>query len=421
MDNVVAFISGRDPAAEISGGHSSYVRAHARGALRAGYTPHIFCAAPQGDIVETEYGVIHRIASPVRPVRQLMVMAYAQVLATEVERFLTVRPGAGLIHSFGVWGYVGVQAAAGLHSKGRRARTILSSYTTYTDEFRGKIEGLAASYGTLARLRYRIEDLWARWMVERFERDAYLRSNVVAVNYESVTKLIRTRYGASVNIVKVPYTCESAFLDDNDAGLSDPVVKSRRRPGAISLVSIARSEPNKGTPVLLAALAAVRQTGAEFSACIVGDGRLLESHRRLADKQGLTSAVTMTGAVPDVIPYLREADVFVLPSLSEGSGSLALIEAMQMGLPIVASAVDGIVEDLEDGRNALLVSPGDVSELSGAISKLAADPVLRSKLGHSARARFLERFSAEAFSKALGQLYSGLADMGGSGVGGSGR
>jgi glycosyltransferase involved in cell wall biosynthesis len=409
--DVIAFITGRDPLSEVSGGHSSYARTHARAAVRAGYEPHIFCVAPHTEVREADFGVIHRIASPLRPFRQLMVMGHGRIIAAEVARFFMATKGPHLIHSFGAWGYAGVVAADRLRLNRRHVVTVLGSYTTYRDEFRAKIGSLGASHGLRAGLRYKAEYFWARWFVERFERQAYLRSNVVTVNYESVTRLIRARHGQSVKILKLPYTSESAFADPLPSSPGPRVPKGFpcADEGTLSIVTIARQEPNKGVHILLAALAELRQTGIKFTACIVGGGPLLEAHRRLVDKLGLNEVVTMVGAVPDVAPYLRRADVYVLPSLGEGSGSLALIEAMQMGLAIVASGVDGIVEDLQDGENALLVRPGSSQDLSAAMCKLAVDPSLRGRLGRAARRRFAKEFSAEAFSQALGDLYSRLS------------
>jgi glycosyltransferase involved in cell wall biosynthesis len=413
VEDVIAFITGRDPQSEVSGGHSSYARAHARAAARAGYIPHIFCAGRVSDVRETDFGIIHRIASPLRPFRQLMVMGHARIIAAEVTRFFMATTGTHLIHSFGAWGYAGVIAAERLRSNGRRAVAVLNSYTTYHDELHAKIKSLAPSHGSVARIRYNAEHLWARWLVERCEREAYLQSRLVIVNYESVTRLIRARHGPGVRIVKLPYTCESAFLREppslqGGGRLYEAPASVVAADNSLSIVTVARHEPNKGIHILLAALAELRRAGIKFTACMVGAGPLLESHRRLADKLQLKDVVTMVGAVADVSPYLLSANVFVLPSLAEGSGSLALIEAMQAGLPIVASGVDGILEDLTDGENALLVRPGSFLELSSAIGRLAIESSLGRRLGTAARQRFVERFSAEAFSRSLGDLYSTL-------------
>lgn len=107
-------------------------------------------------------------------------------------------------------------------------------------------------------------------------------------------------------------------------------------------------------------------------------------------------------------PYLGCADVFVLPSLGESSGSLSVLEALRAGRAIVASAGDGIPEDLMDGRDALLVPPGDVEALAGALKHLLADPRSRQRLAAGARATHERRFSAQGFLVALTEVYAEL-------------
>ncbi|MGH9768862.1 MAG: glycosyltransferase, partial [Blastocatellia bacterium] len=121
------------------------------------------------------------------------------------------------------------------------------------------------------------------------------------------------------------------------------------------------------------------------------------------------------GWVPDPFAYLRHADLFVLPSLQEGSGSLSLIEALQAGLPVVASNVDGVPEDVADNDSALLVEPGNVDQLSQALARSLTDAGLRARLRRRARETFVEKFSAGAFSNALGALYAELGFESGNG------
>jgi glycosyltransferase involved in cell wall biosynthesis len=92
--------------------------------------------------------------------------------------------------------------------------------------------------------------------------------------------------------------------------------------------------------------------------------------------------------------------------VEEGSGSMALLEALQSGTAIVASDVDGIGEDLVDGRDALLVEPGNARALADALARLLADERLRADLAAAARALFLKRFSAERFTNALRETYA---------------
>jgi glycosyltransferase involved in cell wall biosynthesis len=124
--------------------------------------------------------------------------------------------------------------------------------------------------------------------------------------------------------------------------------------------------------------------------------------------------VSITGHVAQVAPYLRHADIFVLPSLEEGGGSLSLLEALQSGTAIAASRCDGIPEDvrLDAGGGgedaALLVEPGDPSALQSALARALSDDALRSQLGARARSIHAQRFSAPALIDALGGIYSEL-------------
>ena len=161
------------------------------------------------------------------------------------------------------------------------------------------------------------------------------------------------------------------------------------------IVCVSRHDARKGVDVLLEALGGLRRAGVGFRACLLGRGELIDAHRRLARRLGLERSVAITGQVPDLAPYLLRADVYVLPSLSESSGSVALLEAMQAGRAIVASGCDGIPEDVTDGDSALVVAPGDRQALAAAIARLLGDPALRGRLAARARADVRRRFSAD--------------------------
>jgi glycosyltransferase involved in cell wall biosynthesis len=144
---------------------------------------------------------------------------------------------------------------------------------------------------------------------------------------------------------------------------------------------VGRLAPQKGVAVLLEAFARCRVTA---SLLIVGDGpqrSLLERRAR-----ALRGEVRFAGFVPhvDVPAVLRHADVLVLPSVYEELGSV-LVEAMAVGLPVIAGRVGGVPDLIRDGRNGLLVPPGDPAAFAGAIDRVLADPDLAGRLGVGAR------------------------------------
>jgi glycosyltransferase involved in cell wall biosynthesis len=406
----VAFIYGQDPSLGTHGG-TSFVLVHAKAASRAGFLPHIFCPATRSAVLETPYGIIHRIRCvPLAPrvevgLHKILVAWYAPRLATRVADVLEAIPGPHLIHAFSTWGYVGILAAAELRRRGIPATAINSVYTTAEDECRGKVRGLSTDHGLMLRLLY-----WAEYrsmkLVSRLERRAYRESRLILVNYESVHRLLRKAFGFGAEIRRMPYTSELAFRAA--VALGEPPIGMLGPPGAPLIVSVSRHDPRKGVDVLLRALAQLRTDGLSFRACLLSGGALLGAHRRLARQLGIADVTAIPGWVPDPFPYLQHADLFVLPSLQEASGSLAAIEAMQAGVAIVASRLDGIPEDLADGDNAILVSPGNPALLADGLRRVLMDQALRQRLGRRARQTFEGRFSADALTSALRRLYQEL-------------
>lgn len=405
----VVLVAGRDPRSEPGGGHSAYVRAHALAALAAGFTPHLVCVGASADTAATDYGLVHRVASPAFPYRQLAIAGHVGPLARKVVR-LVESTGARVVHGFGVWSCAAVAARDRLRAGGVPVRALASSYTTLAEETRSKVDGLTPSVPVLSRLRTRAEAAWVRRAIVPWERRAYLGADVVLVNYASVERLVRAAYGHSVAVRRVGYGAEPSFRARGpEDGRTSALLAPLARGDAPLVVTVARHESRKGLDVLLRALARLAARGVRFRACLAGPGPLLEAHRRLAERLGLGSSTLVAGLVDDAFDLLCRADVFVLPSRREQSGSLAVVEAMQAGKAIVASACDGIPEDVTDGVNGVLVPPGDASALAAALAALLVDPARRSRLGAGARATYESRFSPEAFSRALGGVYAEMA------------
>jgi N,N'-diacetylbacillosaminyl-diphospho-undecaprenol alpha-1,3-N-acetylgalactosaminyltransferase len=109
----------------------------------------------------------------------------------------------------------------------------------------------------------------------------------------------------------------------------------------------------------------------------------------------------------DVIPWLAITDIFVLPSYREGV-PVTVLEAMAMGLPVVATDVPGCREAVVAGETGFLVPPRNVDELVGAIQKLVEDPALRRRMGQAGRARVVQHFAVERVVEQYLGLYTEL-------------
>ncbi|MEW6510662.1 MAG: glycosyltransferase family 4 protein [Bacteroidota bacterium] len=183
--------------------------------------------------------------------------------------------------------------------------------------------------------------------------------------------------------------------------------RSRRRKGEKVIGTVGRLHPQKGHRVLIAAAAELLRSVPKVKFLIIGEGELRGELEAYATELGIADHIIFMGARTDVVPLLGTMDIFVLPSLWEGH-PLVLMEAMAAGLPIVASAVDGVTEIVRDGKDALLVPPGDPLRLAGAIQRLLTSASLRQRLGSKGREVARERFSVKRMVKETEDLYMSL-------------
>lgn len=167
----------------------------------------------------------------------------------------------------------------------------------------------------------------------------------------------------------------------------------------------------KGYDYLLKALAALPESLPAWHAAIVGaidDESAFAPICRLRSELGLESRVTFVGFRSDVANVLRSFDMFVLPSVTEGF-SLATVQALASGLPVVATRSGGPEEILSDRRGGVLVPAADSHALAGAIARLVLDRELRAELSASAQGLVRSRFSMEEMISSYLAIYEGLA------------
>ncbi|HVQ28080.1 MAG TPA: glycosyltransferase [Vicinamibacteria bacterium] len=168
------------------------------------------------------------------------------------------------------------------------------------------------------------------------------------------------------------------------------------------------SSPVKGHADLLEATARAAIRWPRLKLLVVGEGALRPALEAQARALGIEDRVSFTGARADMAEVLAALDLVVLPSHTEGMSN-ALLEAMAMARPIVATAVSGNRDVLEHGRNALLAPPHDPAALAEAMVRLLADGEEASRLGRAARAKAETDFGLDRMVARYQDLYQELA------------
>jgi rhamnosyl/mannosyltransferase len=174
--------------------------------------------------------------------------------------------------------------------------------------------------------------------------------------------------------------------------------------------SLGRMTYYKGFDVLIEAAA----TLPEDSVVIIGgDGELLDSYRTMVARRGLAGKVHLLGHIDDeeLASHFEACDIFCMPSTVRAEAyGVALVEAMVMGKPIVATHIpgSGVPWVNVHGETGFNVEVGDADGLAGTLNRLLADAPLRERLGAQARQRYLQEFDAVRMTKRMISLYRSL-------------
>lgn len=184
--------------------------------------------------------------------------------------------------------------------------------------------------------------------------------------------------------------------------------------GPLRLVIVGRLAPRKGPDVALEALAQLRSQGRDVHLDVCGTAFrgyewFVEQLERRAAEPDLRGAVTFCGYVSPPWPALERAHIVIAPSLEEPFGN-AVVEAQLAGRPVVASARQGHLETVADGRTGLLVPAADPSALAAAVARLADDPSLALRLAAAGRKEALSRFSVSRYRDEIAGVVTSLCD-----------
>jgi glycosyltransferase involved in cell wall biosynthesis len=270
---------------------------------------------------------------------------------------------------------------------------------------------VAAAIATLGKeaplvITEHTEASWQTWRTRRVSRWAHRRAKrVIAVSTPIERRLIE-RDGVPPHLVtRIPNAVIPAPDEPPDpaGALPDAWVEG-------PLVGVvARLQPEKGVANFLKAAARVSEISPRARFLVVGDGPLREELLNLVEHLGISERVRFLGYRTDSRALMGLMDLLVVPSLTEGS-PLIVLEAMAAGVPVVASAVGGIPDQVRHGREGILVPPDDPDALGDALGALLRDPAYARRLGEAGRRRTENEFSHETLVRRIEAVYRAAID-----------
>jgi glycosyltransferase involved in cell wall biosynthesis len=233
--------------------------------------------------------------------------------------------------------------------------------------------------------------------------------DVVTANSVSVAAAARReRFLAAEKVTLIPNSVDLRRFDPARHSAEAARTALGLSPDDTVVGSVGHLSPVKGHADLLEAAAVLARRVPRLRVVLVGDGPLRASLTETARSLGIADRVVFTGVRDDVPVVLAAMDVFALPSRTEGMSN-ALLEAMAMARPVVATAVDGNADLVRDGVTGRLVPPRDPAALGSALSALLDDPAAARSVGCAARRHVADEHSLPLMVSRYERLYEEVA------------
>ena len=238
---------------------------------------------------------------------------------------------------------------------------------------------------------------WAEWIPCR------LASRVIALTPSVYYQYLYRGWAGDSKLALIPNV-----FRQSDTPSPEDAARIRREFGwaqdAIHVVSVGRLADQKRVDWLLQAWAEVHRRCPSARLWIVGDGPERAALERLAKRLGIAGTCVFLGARPRGIAFMAASDVVAMTSLYESCAFVPL-EAKACGKPLIANAVDGVRDNVQDGVDGFLVPPNDPAALARRLLELLTDPALRLRMGEAGRAAM-----AQTDSRAIVARYRELID-----------
>ena len=397
-------ISGKSPFSARGGGYSAYAYHLASVIKKLGHPVYIVALGEENKEENTEAGKLLLFKATL-PLLNVNIYAlpglpiYSYIFAKGIKKIVDEKKyNKFIVWGIGPWGFAGTLTKKFFD---KRAIHINNYFTTVRHEWWGGVKALKVSdYGFWPRLKYLAIYLTVVQYLALIEKMILKFADYIIVSYRSTEEILKKEFNINP---KIFYRIRSYVQVYKRKVLKTQEGSEIKLPKKY-LLFFSRQDPRKGVNFLLHAMKILIEMGYRVPLLIAGGGDMLFYNIKLAKKLKIEKYVKFLGFVNDPKSLMKKCSIFIFPSIEEGAGALTINEAMEMGLPIVSTACDGIVEDIENGKSGLLVPKEDSSAMAVAIERILNSPDLAKKLRKNAKKHYKERFNLECMKQDIKQL-----------------
>lgn len=405
-------ICGKHPL-KSSGGYATYTHALCKSLKQLNYDVNIIAISDKVLKENSDIGTIHTISSSYLPTKSSTVITatfflWAKKIDNLLEKLILDDNEKCIIYGIGPWTYAGLKTKKIFKEK---VKLVNIFFTSMTHETFWLMKGIKISdYGIFLRIKYSIIHLYSKIILEVYEKRALEKSDLILIHYDFAKKILIEKMKISnLKIEKIPYYSEiyekRALYSKYDKKIESNIHKNNNDEiKKFRCISICRQESRKGINYFLRALKILKKEGIPVKGVIVGSGNLLSKNIRLAEKLKINDIVEFKGFIPNISSELKSSDVFIQPSLQEGSGSISVFEAFISEIPVITTDCDGLPEDIENNVNGILVSKMNEYELANAIKKLYQNKDMAHKLVINAQKTIISKFSSNEMIKGIEKI-----------------
>jgi len=288
----------------------------------------------------------------------------------------------------------------------RQQKITLLCTHTYKANVTGYLASLLTGCPQVGFVRGWVAEPWRVRQYEKLDRFVLSKMKWVACVSNPQADLLKSRRAGK----RAPFVIPNAalLLAESKSSSNGNRAAIRRKLGIADncflLGAIGRLSFEKGHSYLLQSIERVVRVRPEVHLVILGDGRERGNLENLVHQLGLSGKITFAGFQKFIVPWIQSLDLVVNPSLTEGVPNVVL-ESMALGTPVVATAVGGVLDLVQDGHTGSLVPSKDVESLASAILQIATNPRLSATLALNASNKVANEFSPERQRKLMIEMY----------------